>query len=356
MINLNNKPVDYDSLFFGDYGGVARLDIGGSERFKKLAEADEANFWGLNTVSCSSDRIYELPSEALSKFQKNLAYQTVVDSLVPNVYMYLSSIATDPWLAYLYSRIATMEQVHAMSYSSGAQQAFGAKAEEFLDIVYTDPNIHNRISKELEVSLRFEAAVKAGFIETDANKKLLLELLCRTFFLEGVKFPFSFFTTWTINRAYGNVAQGFSLLLIEIAKDEMQTHTTTGSSVINTLRKDHRFSDLLNSKWFIELAQRIALETAEAEIEWAEYLLEDGEITGFNQSICEHFIKYWTDRRLKELKLTPIYNVSKNDIEDWFDEYRNINSKSTALQEADSAAYQKGRLKNDLYLFDKGQL
>src|SRR5574344_1364849 len=115
MINLDNKPELNNRLFFGD-NSVARLDLSYDPQFKKLAETDEANVWFLNIVSCSQDRWEEMPPNALSKFQKTLAYQTVLDSTVPDIFKYLSSIANDPWLQYLYSRISTMEHTHAMSY------------------------------------------------------------------------------------------------------------------------------------------------------------------------------------------------------------------------------------------------
>ena len=353
MISLDTKPINYGSLFFGDYGNIARLDIGGDPQFKKLAETDEANFWSLNLVSCSQDRWHEMPENALSKFQKNLAYQTVMDSTVPDVFSHLSEIATDPWLTYLYSRISTMEQIHAMSYSSGISQAFGAKAESFLDIIYTDDKIKSRVATELDVSTRFVEACKQGFVESDDNKRLLLETLTKIFLLEGVKFPFSFFTSWTINKACGNTAQGFSQLLIKIAIDEMQVHTTTGANVIRKLRKSADFKHLFDSGWFDAMFTQSTKDVVASEIDWATYLLEDGELLGFNQLICEHFIQYWADRRLKELNLPPIYNVVKNDIEDWFDDYRNVNSKHSALQEIDSVTYQKNTIVNDLYRFDE---
>ena len=59
MLQLNKKPKDYNSLFFGD-ADIARLDIGGDAYFKKLSEQDEANFWGLNIVSCSNDKWSEI--------------------------------------------------------------------------------------------------------------------------------------------------------------------------------------------------------------------------------------------------------------------------------------------------------
>lgn len=350
-IQLEHKPYDYSQLFFGD-SDIARLDISADPQFKKLAETDEANFWGLNVISCSQDRWSEFPPHALSKFQKNLAYQTCMDSVVPNVFAYLSLIATDPQLRYLYSRISTMEHVHAMSYSSGVSQAFGAKAEEFLDIIYTDDNIKKRVEVELDVATRFIACVEQGWEESRENKKVLLELLVKVFILEGIKFPFSFFTSWTINKAYGNAAQGFSQLLVKIAVDEMQVHTTTGATLIKKLRKSAKFEPLFSSGWFSAMAASAFDAAVASELEWADYLLADGELQGFNHEICEHFIKYWAEKRKIELGLNVTPTIVKNDIEKWFDEYRNVNNKTTALQEMDSATYQKNTLINDLNKFN----
>lgn len=353
-INLDSKPKEYSKLFFGDAGGIPRVDIGGDPTFKKLAETDEANFWGLNLVSCSNDRFSELPPQALSKFQKTNAYQTLMDSTVPDIFSYLSQVANDPWLSYLYSRISTMEKVHAMSYSSGISQAFGAKAEEFLDIIYTDTIIKERVDVEREVAERFITACNNGFEYTEENKKLLLEVLMKVFILEGIKFPFSFFTTWSINRAYGNAIQGFSQLLIKISVDEMQIHTTTGATVLRKLSKSSDFSEYFTSGWVQDQFTQYLQEAVNRELKWVDYLLEDGEIPGFNKAICTHFIQYWADRRLGELKIPPMFNVVKNDVEDWYDTYRNPNAKKSALQEIDSVTYQKNTLVNDLHKFDIG--
>lgn len=352
LINLDNKPTNYAPLFFGDYGNVARIDIGGDPQFKKLAETDEANFWALNVVSCSQDRWSDMPDNALSKYQKNLAYQTAMDSLVPGVFSYLSEAATDPWLTYLYSRISAMEHVHAMSYSSGISQAFGAKAEEFLDIIYTDPKIKQRVKTELEVASRFIDACSKGLENTDEHRKLIVETLSRVLLLEGVKFPFSFFTSWAINKACDGAAQGFSQVLLLIAKDELQVHTTTGATVLRKLRNSTDFAYLFEGGWFEETFTAMVKETVQSEVEWAEYLLEDGELLGFNRSICEHFIQYWANYRCREVRVAECYNITKNDIEEWFDSYRNINGKSAALQEIDNVSYQRSQIVNDLWRFD----
>ena len=351
MIDLSHIPSTEHKLVFGEQT-ISRLDLPYDAKFKQLAEIDEANVWFLNVVSCSTDRWSEFSEGALKKFQLTLGYQTVLDSLVPNVFSYLSEICTDPWLRYLYSRISTMEHVHAASYSSGVSQAFGAKATEFLDVIYTDPHIKHRIDDELEISKQFISAVHNGFPNTEENRKLLLATLVGVFALEGIKFPFSFFTSWTLNKAYGNCSQGFSQLLLSIANDEMVVHTATGSNFLSKLSKDPNFTKEFSSGWFREMATKYMQRVAEKEIAWANYLLESGEELGFNEAICEHFIQYWTDRRLKELGLEPIYGVTKNDIEIWFDDYRNIRDKASALQEISNINYQIGMCVNDLHKFD----
>lgn len=351
MINLSKKPSQTHKLVFGEQD-IGRLDLPYDPKFKALSEVDEANIWFLNVVSCSNDRWYEFPESALTKFQLTLGYQTVLDSMVPDVFKYLSEVATDPYLSYLYSRISTMEHVHALSYSSGVTQAFGAKATEFLDIIYTDPHIKTRIDDELAVAAAFIAAVQSGWANTQENRRLLLQTLVAVFALEGIKFPFSFFTSWSLNKAYNNCAQGFSQLLLTIATDELTVHTATGSNFINKLRHDPAFAAEFESGWFDTMATEYLSKVATKEIAWAQYLLTTGDEPGFNEAICTHFIQYWADRRLQEIRLSPIFNVTKNDIEIWFDDYRNVKDKGAALQEISNINYQLGQTLNDLDKFD----
>lgn len=352
LLDLHNQPKEYNKLFFGDYGNFQRIDKNPFPIFQKLAEASEANTWFMNEIDCTKDAKgwQQLPDNAKRMFHLNILYQSAMDSLVPNTFGYLSELSSNTWLSYLYSRISTEEQIHSTSYSSGLIQAFGAKASEMIDLIYSDPIVKKRTDKEIEDAESFiQIVIKEGRTD-DIAKKALLKLLLRTYFLEGVKFPFSFFVTWSINKAYQNALQGFSQLLKLIAYDEMTVHTTTGQHVINTLFKDKNqgFSHLAD--WFQETAYQIAKETAELEIEWNDYLQTDGSIPGYTKAIGDHFIKFWVDYRLKKINLKPIFNEPKSDIIDWFNAYRDLNHTQVALQEADNTNYQKGNLKNDLDL------
>lgn len=352
MINLTTKPSEEHKLVFGAQD-LGRLDLPYDKTFKNLASVDEANVWYLDVVSCSADRWSMFPASALYKFQLTLGYQTVLDSLVPDVFKALNEIVTDPYLKYLYSRISTMEHTHALSYSSGVTQAFGSKATEFLDIIYTDPQIKHRIDDELDTISRFIKATH-NWSNTEENRKLLLETLVVVFCLEGIKFPFSFFTSWTLNKAYENCAQGFSQLLLSISVDELTVHTATGSNFINKLRKTQDFQSEFKSGWFDSMAEAYFAKVVEKEKAWARYLLLSGNEPGFTEPICDHFIMYWADRRRKEIGLPQQYNIQKNDIEIWFDEYRNVKNKSSALQEISNINYQIGKCVNDLHKFDLG--
>lgn len=351
---VKNKPKEYNKLFFGDYGNFQRIDKEPFPIFKKLAEASEANTWFMNEIDYTKDKkgIELLPEHAFRMFQLTINYQNIMDSLVPNTFSLLSNIASETWLSYLYSRISTEEEIHSLNYSNGLTQVFGDKATEIMDTIYIDTLLQKRTDKEIESANKFIKIVVQEQKEDDEAKKAIIDLLLRTFYLEGIKFPYSFLITWSINKAYNNCIQGFSQALKLIAFDELTVHVTTGVAIMNLLFKSGQGFEHLKS-YFEETAVKMLKETVELELEWNKYIFKEGIIPGLNQNIGEHFIKYWADYRLKQLKLPTIYNEQKSDIIDWFNNYRRLNKTQVALQEADNTNYQKGTLKNDLALLDK---
>ena len=390
LIDVDTKPEAHSKLFFGPYSGVARIDTIQFPQLKKLYESSESNTWFTNELDYAHDIVgwKELPEIAQRMFKLNISYQTLMDSGVTNIFSEIAKFGSLSEVQYLYSRISIEENIHALSYSNALATVFGSEAEEMLDIVYTDKVVQKRMESEVDGADKFiELCINDGKMtkikrklkkmspktafsdlkdinaivfdkyteteeEIDEKKKTLLMLLGASFLLEGIKFPFSFFVTWTINKAYDNNIQGMARLIKLIAWDEMTVHTVTGSTVLGILRKDKNqgFSHLF--EWFDAEMVKFTKQTVEAELEWSDYLLKDGSIPGFNKNIGEHFVKYLADKRLKEIKIQPIYNEKKSDIIDWYNKYRDLNGTSTALQEASSTNYMKGKLKNDLNLFD----
>jgi len=346
---VDKKPQEYNKLFFGDYGNFSRIDQISYDVFQRLAENSESNTWFTNEIEYSKDKkgYAELGANEQNMFHKNILYQNLLDSLVPNTFGTLSELSTDTFLSYLYSRINTEENIHAMTYSSGLMQVFGAKATDMLDEVYSNDYLKNRMQNDVTAASEFISLAQTGVVNDDLKKALIVALV-RTYFLEGVRFPASFFVTWTMNKNNNNCIQGFSQALKLILWDELTVHTTTGQNILKILMKDKN-QGFWHLRGFIkETIETVANEVLVSEMEWAEYLLEDGEIPGYNINIAEHFIKYMIDFRLRAVGLEAIHDEEKSDIIDWFNAYRDINKTQIALQEADNLAYQKGAMKNDL--------
>jgi ribonucleoside-diphosphate reductase beta chain len=238
-----------------------------------------------------------------------------------------------------------------MTYSSGLARVFGADATKMLDHVYDDNILKHRMDNEIRDSQKLIDKAADGIVSDDLKKALIVSLI-RTYFLEGVRFPSSFFVTWTINKNNSNAIQGFSQALKLILWDELTVHTTTGLNVLKILYKDES-QGFYHLKDFIkETVYSIAEEVFDSEMQWVDYLLKDGEIPGVTKNIMKHFLKYQIDFRIRALGFEPIYNEEKSDIIDWFNDYRDLNKTQVALQEADNTNYQKGALKNDLGRLD----
>lgn len=356
ILDLNRKPENNNIIFLGDFGRYIRIDHISHDVAANLKDQSEGNTWFTKELDFESDKtkFHTLPDNVKSKFMKNISYQNAMDSGVTNGFgTVVAPIVTTSIWALLYQRIAGEEAIHAESYSYALNQVFGSRATEILDLAYTDERIKNRLSSEVDEFAEVKELVINQGREDDEAKKAILRMLLRLLFLEGVKFPGSFYITWNINKNYDNAIQGLARLLKLIAHDELTIHVPTGMNVMNILRREEGqgFKHLFDNGWFDQEAQKIAQETVEAEISWNEYLLEDGEIPGYNINIMTNFLKYFANLRLRHVKVNPIYPESeaqKSDIVEWFETYRDINKQNTMLQEASNTSYIKGQLKNDL--------
>lgn len=349
--------VENEKIFFGKFGNYIRIDNITHDIARKLKETSEANTWFTKEIDYKSDKtkFQELPDDAKRAFKLNIAYQTLMDSGVTSGISYvLSQVVTSSIWSLLYARIAIEEAIHAESYSYGLSEVFGHKAAETLDLVYTDEFVKKRMEKECELfdnvsNICIENTNKYSLEE---KQKALLQLLLGIYFLEGVKFPFSFLVTFIINNSYNNAISGFTKTIKLIAHDELSVHVVTGRNLLNILSKEDEqgFKHLFDDGTFSSMAIAIAKEVVEQEVLWAKYLFDDRQVAGINSQISESFIKYWANVRLKDIGITdnPYSKAEKTDIVDWFNNYRNINKQNAALQETSNTSYQKGTLKNDL--------
>lgn len=257
-----------------------------------------------------------------------------MDSGVVGIYNHLALLTNSNEVALSYQQIAFMETIHATSYSDGLVQMFGAEASAIIDVVYTDPIVRTRMNSEID----FSDAVIA-----DPSIDNIYKAIAATYLLEYIKFPFSFFVTFSLNKAFSNGINGFSQLISRISLDELSIHVPTNKYILRSMIKYYG----LSLEPIVEMANSIL----EQELEWNDYLLQDGSIPGYNKQIGEYFIKYYHAKALKglgvDIKVPP-----SNDTIDWFNHYRNPDNKQVSQQEMKSTQYAKGIIKDDLGKFD----
>lgn len=231
-------------------------------------------------------------------------------------------------------------------------------------------------------------------------KKIILEAMIRINALEGLKFYVSFLITYKINDEFGNKIPGATKIIKLINYDE-DLHTVVFSFLINTLKTQkhegfmHLFEKGENGEpsFFEAKAYEVYKEVFEDEKAWGEYLLsfcearridkdgkeivkvfnikdpkdvliysqedDNGEqiwdisgpntIPGLTIEVLEHFMKYYTNVRLNDIGLSPMFEgITSNNIITWFKKYKRLNDEKTAAQETEILAYSIGQLINDV--------
>lgn len=348
IICLDKKPKETYKLFFGDTGKMLRVDIVDYPVLMNTFKKGFSDVWAWTVVDFKADIIgwQRVPDTGQRIFLLNNGYQTVMDSGVVGIYNYLAMLATNSELKLGYQYIAQNESIHAGSYSYGLSQMFGSQAEEKIDIVYTDQMVQSRMDEEIDFTDElFDYVIREGNDNQEA-KALIFKAIFAAYALEHIKFPFSFYSTWNINRITDNAIQGFSMLLKLIAQDELDFHVPMNKNVLKILMREKRqgFQEVIQPEFMYEYVNDVV----KKEKKWSEYLLADGELPGFTHGINNHFIEYFADKTLTDIGLDPIFGVEKTDTINWFNEYRKINNMNSALQEISNVSYNKGVVKNDI--------
>lgn len=353
IINVDHKPdPSKEKIFFGDYGNFLRIDHVLHPVARRLKEYSEGNVWFVREIDYTNDTFENLTDVAKRIFKLNIAFQTLMDSGVTSgMNVTMQQILTSPVWSLVYNRIASEEAVHSESYPYALIEMFGSEeAEHILDLVYEDPFIKDRLNMEVGVFQCVDDLCIRGSKADDRAKESILRLLLVIYVLESLKFPFSFFITFTINKVFDSSIQGVSRLIKLIAHDELTFHVPVSRAILKILREeeDQGFTHLFKNGFFDAEARDLFGSAVDSELSWTTYLLADGELPGFNYSISKHFLRYHADLRLKHLGVEPLYGEPKSEIIDWFNSYKNINLQNTAQQEAENSAYQKGILQDDL--------
>jgi ribonucleoside-diphosphate reductase beta chain len=392
--------IQQQKIFMGEYSGFQRYDQPKYTFAVNIEEKMRNSFWNPKEISLVSDRIKfpDLPEFIQEIETEILLFQTLMDSgNNRGIDEVLSAMTTSPEFEAMFKTQAYFELLHSFSYSHILREVF-PDATAVFDSLKDRTEIHNRINKEIECFnkvakltnldeingarediknnvLKYidrnkiedqktlmtiwdifnisDNTLKLQFnadISEVEQKKIILELIVRIYALESLKFYISFLVTYIINNSYNNKIQGIARIIKLINFDE-DMHVLVMSDTLDALKTEQSegFSELMNSEWYTNLVVDIFKEVVEDELTWGQHLLSFGPIPTLTMGVMDNFIKYYANARVKVLIGETIYDgAKKTDVEQWFENYKDINKDNTAQQEAEATNYNIGILKNDV--------
>lgn len=352
IVDFNNLNSKNDQIFFGEYSGFQRYDDPAFPSAVKLEESMRNAFWNPNEISMKDDAVkfHLMPTPVQDAVCSIWFYQTLMDSAQNRgLEETISLFVTNPEFEALFKTWGYFEMIHSLSYSHIIRGIFMDSTPVF-ERNFHNSDIINRVKSEIEqysdIAAYAEDLAGASFSEDNAKK--IIELIVTIYALEGIKFYASFLYTYLIHDRYASIP-GATRIIKLIAFDELM-HTVASTVLIKELRKDPRFSEILESEWFTETAQKHFLKVYQDESNFAEYLRGVlGEFTPISEENTNNFLKYWVDLRLRDIGVAGVFgDFEETPIVKWFNEYGDLALSNSALQESDLAVYNIGTMVDDM--------
>lgn len=352
IVDFNNLNSKNDQIFFGEYSGFQRYDDPAFPSAVKLEESMRNAFWNPNEISMRDDAVkfHLMPTPVQDAMCSIWFYQTLMDSAQNRgLEETISLFVTNPEFEALFKTWGYFEMIHSLSYSHIIRGIFMDSTPVF-ERNFSNMDIINRVKSEIEQYSDIAAYAEdlAGAEFSEENAKKIIELILTIYALEGIKFYASFLYTYLIHDRYASIP-GATRIIKLIAFDELM-HTVSSTVLLKELRKDPRFSEILEREWFRETAQKHFLKVFNDESNFAKYLRDVlGEFTPISEENTNNFLKYWVDKRLNDIDVDGIFgNFEETPIVRWFNEYGDLNLQNSALQESDSAVYNIGTMVDDM--------
>lgn len=357
-----------EPMFFGQPVNVTRFDQQKHEIFEKLIERQLSFFWRPEEVDVSKDRIdyQQLPDHEKHIFISNLKYQTLLDSIQgrsPNVaFLPLVSL---PELETWIETWSFSETIHSRSYTHIIRNIVNDPSEVFDDIVeneeilkrakdiagYYDDLINatqqlHQLGEGTHVVNGETIIVK----QRDVKKKLYLAMVSVNV-LEAVRFYVSFACSFAF--AERELMEGNAKIIKLIARDEA-LHLTSTQHILNLMAdgKDDPEMQEISIECFQE-TQKIFIDAAQQEKEWAEYLFKDGSMIGLNKDILADYIEYITNTRMAAVGLPMAFEVKSNPLP-WINAWLVSDNVQVAPQESEISSYLVGQINAEINHVDIG--
>jgi len=333
---LSTKNIDtrLQPLFLGEPLALQRYDQLKYPKLYELAEQMEEYFWRAKEVNLMKDRndYLELSDAERFVFDTNLKWQTTTDSMLSRSLQILTQYVSNPELEACMNAWTFFESnIHSRSYS------------HILKNVYPDESVFwNSILEDGEVSRRADEIKNDydKFFNNDGDiKQKIFDALLSTQITEGLSFYSSFVCSFFF-AARGKM-EGNGKIIKLIARDE-NLHVAVSKNVLDYLRdnEDEGFQHIIQaSEQKVYEAYTMAVEH---EKRWADYLFSHGSLLGLNADILKGYVEWLANNRLSSLGYKKIFEMKKNPLGAWYDQFMNSDKVQVAPQETEISSYKIG--------------
>lgn len=351
LYDAENK-IDFtqEPAFLGKGRNIQRFDVYKYKWFYDKAQQMDSLFWKPAEISLLKDKLDYAELQEFEKriFDMNLKRQILLDSIQGrSIQQTFGRVTTLPELEYAFERWQFQESNHSDAYSYILRNVYDNPADVFDTIIEDEVikkhaiNIVKHYEDLYELINAYEAGV--GVADKDILKAIWLALISVNI-LEGVRFYVSFACTFAF--AENKKMEGNAKELVLIARDENQ-HLALTQKLINILRKEESegFFDII--KETKDTVIGMYLDAAQEEIEWAEYLFENGSILGLNANILTKYMHYITNQRMKAIGLPKLFDETQNPLP-WIGSYLGDSKVEVLPQETEISSYVIGAISSDI--------
>jgi ribonucleoside-diphosphate reductase beta chain len=252
-----------------------------------LYEAQIEKFWIPQKIDLTNDDVSLLTETEYKSFKGILSFLTFLDSEQVNILPSLISYFSAPEIKLALTAQAFFEAIHVKSYAYIFESTISSIEER--------ENIYNfwREDKVLLERNSFIAQIYQDFVDNDCVENFH-KVIVADYLLESLYFYQGFI--YFYNLASRKKMTGVSSIIRYINRDEL-LHVAIFANLIQDLEIN---KDLIYSMFETAVNQ---------DITWNRHILVD--VLGITDISIENYTKYLANKRLKNIKLAPLYeNVS----------------------------------------------
>jgi ribonucleoside-diphosphate reductase beta chain len=363
VFNITNKKKHTESLAFLDSSGpvnIQRYETLKYRQFDKLTDKQLGFFWRPEEVDLLRDSkdFKELTPFEKHIFTSNLKRQILLDSVQgrsPN--LAFLPLATIPELETWIETWAFNETIHSRSYTHIIRNIYADPSEIFDNLLEIEPivNCAKDISKYYDDLIEYGTWYRllGEGTHTINNRKLTInryELKKKLWLainnvnsLEGIRFYVSFACSWAFAEL--KKMEGNAKTIKLIARDE-NVHLGSTQTMIKLLPQDDPDIAKIREETK-EQCEKMFLDAAQQEKEWAEYLFKDGSMIGLNKQLLCDYVDWLTCKRMTAVGLNCGFKPGSNPLP-WTAKWIAGSEVQVAPQETEISSYVIGGTKQDV--------